>query len=287
MIPERFRYARARDVAEAIALLAQAPDARILAGGHSLLPLMKLRLAHPPLLVDLERVEALRAIALDGDTLVVGAMVRYRDLGQNPLVQRHAPLLAAAAATVGDPQVRNRGTVGGAICHADPAGDLLAAALALEAEVDLRSASSQRRLPVQDFLKGPLATDLSPGEMLTAVRLLRRDGWGYAYRKFPHPASGYAVAGAACLLRRAGERVERCHLALTGVGPLPYRARAAEAQLTGQAYRPALLNEAAQRVTDGVEVQGDRFASAEYRRHLAQVVAEEALAAAWNGAGAG
>ncbi|MBX5466427.1 MAG: xanthine dehydrogenase family protein subunit M [Firmicutes bacterium] len=282
MIPERFRYHRARSLDEALDLVAQAPgQARILAGGHSLIPLMKLRLAQPQWVIDVEEVAELRGIREEGEVLHIGAMTRYRELMTDPLVARDAPLLALAARRVGDLQVRNRGTVGGALCHADPAADLPAAALASDAELELRSRRGQRRVALGDFLQGPLTTDLKPDEVLVAIHVPRRPGWGVAYQKFPHPASGYAVVGVAAAIAAESGRVARVCLGVTGVGPRAYRAAASEERLVGTGLDPEVLRAASAVVTDGIAVNHDQFASAEYRRHLAATYAERALAAAW------
>lgn len=282
MIAERFQYVRPKDLEEALAILAEADGkARVLAGGHSLLPLMKLRLAGPEMVVDVERLDALHGIRLEGEVLHIGAMTRYHELMRDPLVVQYAPLLAWAAGTVGDPQVRNRGTVGGSLCHADPAADLPAAALAMEAEVELRSRAGRRRLPFAQFLQGPLTTALAPGELLSAIHVPLRAGWGAAYEKFPHPASGYAVAGVAALIRKEGEGVGAVAIAVSGVGPMAYRASAAERALARSLWDEARIRDAAAKVAEGVEVNADLFASAEYRRHLAEVMATRALKAAW------
>jgi carbon-monoxide dehydrogenase medium subunit len=282
MIAERFRYLRPKDLDEALAWLAESQgEVRVLAGGHSLLPLMKLRLAGPEAVLDIERVEALKGIRIEGDVLHIGAMTRYHELVRDPLVAKYAPLLALAARTVGDPQVRNRGTVGGSICHADPAADFPAAALAMDAEVELRSRAGKRRLPLREFLLGPLSTALAPNELLAAIHVPLREGWGAAYEKFPHPASGYAVAGVAALIHKEGGAARAVAVAVTGVGPVAYRAAATEEVLNGTSLDPARIQAAASQVTDGVAVNADLFASAEYRRHLAEVLAARALRSAW------
>ncbi|MBX5465224.1 MAG: xanthine dehydrogenase family protein subunit M [Clostridia bacterium] len=287
MIPAAFEYRRATSLEEALRLLQEAgSEAKLLAGGHSLLPLMKLRLAQPAVLVDIGGLEELRGIRLEGEELVIGALTPHAEVAASAQVAEAFPLLARAAAAIGDLQVRNRGTVGGNLAHADPASDLPAVVLALQGRLVARGASGERVIPAGDFFLGPLSTALEPGEILTAVRLpLLAGRVGTAYVKHRHPASGYAVAGVAAVVRLAPDgSVDEARLGVTGVGLAPYRARAAEEALRGRRPEPEVLREAAARATDGVEVTGDLYASEEFRaylcRHHAAEALEEALAAA-------
>lgn len=287
MIPAAFEYRRATSLEEALRLLQEAgSEAKLLAGGHSLLPLMKLRLAQPAVLVDIGGLEELRGIRLEGEELVIGALTPHAEVAASAQVAEAFPLLARAAAAIGDLQVRNRGTVGGNLAHADPASDLPAVVLALQGRLVARGASGERVIPAGDFFLGPLSTALEPGEILTAVRLpLLAGRVGTAYVKHRHPASGYAVAGVAAVVRLAPDgSVDEARLGVTGVGLAPYRARAAEEALRGRRPEPEVLREAAARATDGVEVTGDLYASEEFRAHLcrhhAAEALEEALAAA-------
>lgn len=272
-----FRYERPSSLDEAMRQAAEAPGARWLAGGMSLLPLMKMELAAPPALVDLAGVEDLVGVRERDDTLWVGAMTRHADLAGHPLVARHAPLLAAAASQVGDPQVRNRGTIGGSLAHADPAADLPAAVLALDATIEVASARGRRGIPAGGFFLGPLMTALEPDEVIVAVVVPQRGARRQAYRKRPHPASGYAVVGIAASLRWDGDRVASAVVAVTGVAGHVFRAPRTEALLTGEVLTDALLAEAAGVVTDGQEVWGDLYASADYRRHLADLTTRHVL----------
>ena len=272
-----FAYQRPRSLAEAVEAMAEAPDARWLSGGMSLLPMMKLELAAPPALLDLSGVEDLRGIRDEGDFLHIGAMTRHVELARDPAVRRDAHLASLAAERIGDPQVRNRGTVGGSLAHADPAADLPAALLALDAEVEAVSARGRRALSVQDLLLGPMMTALEPDELIVAIRIPKHAGHRQAYTKVPHPASGYAVVGVAVAIHEEGGRVRQAAIAVTGVALKAFRAARAEAVLAGQAVDQEVLAEAAGLVCDGQDVLGDVYASAAYRRQLAQVVTRRTL----------
>lgn len=272
-----FRYERPASLEEALRQAADAPGARWLAGGMSLLPLMKMELADPPALVDLAGVEDLAGVREGGDALWVGAMTRHAALAADPLVARHAPLLAAAASQVGDPQVRNRGTIGGSLAHADPAADLPAAVLALDATIEVASPRGRRAVPAGDFFLGPLVTALEPDEVIVAVSVPLCGARRQAYRKRPHPASGYAVVGIAASVLRQENRVAEVAIAVTGVAGHAFRAHRAETLLTGEVVSDALVAEAASVVTDGQEVWGDLYASADYRRHLATLTTRQVL----------
>jgi carbon-monoxide dehydrogenase medium subunit len=271
-----FGYTRPLSLEEALAG-SGGEGRRWLAGGMSLLPLMKMQLAAPERLVDLSGVEELTGIQDEGGSLRIGAMARHHQVATNPAVQQHAPLLRAAARVIGDPQVRRRGTIGGSLAHADPAADLPAAVLALEAEIECAGPGGRRRIPADAFFVGPLTTALQPDELVVAVHVPKAAGWRHCYLKHPHPASGYAVVGVAALLAVHNGRIEQARLALTGVAGRAFRARAAEHVLIGGAADDVTIREAAATVTEGQDVLGDTYASAEYRAHLAGVLAERAL----------
>ncbi len=276
MIPASFEYESPRSLQEAIALLASREDAKILAGGHSLLPAMKLRLSAPGLLVDLGRIAGLSYIREAGDQIRIGAMTTHAEVASSGLLRTRSPLLALAAARIGDVQVRNRGTLGGSLAHADPAADYPAAILALDAELVAMSGKGERIMLAREFFTGLFSTALRSDEILTEVRVPVTAGMGTAYKKFAHPASGFAVVGVAALVKAAGGKIESVAVGITGVAQAAYRAGAVE-----KAVRGKPLNEiaaAAQRATDGVEAPlGDYFASAEYRRHMAGVYTRRAL----------
>ncbi|HVB33036.1 MAG TPA: xanthine dehydrogenase family protein subunit M [Patescibacteria group bacterium] len=280
MIPEAFDYFAPKTLDEALRLVERHGDeAKLLAGGHSLLPLMKLRLSAPRYVIDIGRVKSLRAIREEEGTLVIGALTTHHELETSELVRSRWPLLAEAAAEIGDAQVRNRGTVGGSLAHGDPAADYPAAIVALEAEVVVASSSGTRKIPAEDFFVDLLTTQLRPGEILTEVRVpAAREHSGSAYRKLHQPASGFALVGAAARVRLdPGGKIESVAIGMTGVAVRAYRARAAEGVLTGNKPSRALLAKAAEKVTDGIEPLADLHASAAYRRAVASVYARRAL----------
>jgi len=282
MIPATFDYVAPATLDEALGLLQQHPDAKLLAGGHSLLPLMKLRLATPSLVIDLGRIAGLREIREDGGALVIGALATHWMVESSPLVRQKAPVLAEAAGRIGDIQVRNLGTIGGSLAHADPAADYPAAVVALEAEIAAEGPGGRRTIKATEFFSGLFATALQPTEILVQVTVPPLPArTGGAYLKFPHPASGFAVVGVAAVVTmdRQG-RCERARIGITGVGPAAYRAAAVEEALAGAALDERTVAAAAQRAADGVEVNEDLFASADYRRHLAQVFTRRAVLAA-------
>jgi carbon-monoxide dehydrogenase medium subunit len=234
MIPSAFDYARPSTVDEAVRVLAEAgEDAKLLAGGQSLIPVLRMRLAAPSLLVDLGRVEGLRGITESGDELVIGAMTRHADVLRDPLVARYAPLLAQATATVADRQVRHLGTVGGSLSHADPAGDLPSVALALEATMEIAGPSGQRSLPASEFFLDYLTSALDPGEVLVAIRVPKLDGWGTHYEKFNWVAQAWALVGVAVAVRRENGSIAEARVALSNMGSTPLRATAVEQALAG------------------------------------------------------
>jgi carbon-monoxide dehydrogenase medium subunit len=281
MIPSAFEYARPSTVDEAVRLLDEAgEDAKVLAGGQSLIPLLRLRMAAPSLLVDLGGVAAMRGVAEDGDELVIGAMTRHADILRDPLVARHAPLLAQATATVADRQVRHLGTIGGSLSHADPAADLPSVSLALDATLDIAGPSGQRSVPASEFFVDYLTSALQPGEVLVTVRIPKREGWGTHYEKFNRVAQAYALVGVAAAVRRENGSIAEARVALTNMGPTPLRATEVEHALAGAAASGYSLISAAALAAAGTQPSSDVSASAEYRSHLAIVLTRRAIAAA-------
>jgi carbon-monoxide dehydrogenase medium subunit len=278
MYAARFDYHRPRSLAEAADLLKKDPDARILAGGHSLLPAMRLRLSSPSALVDLSGVQELGGIRAADGAVVIGAMTTHAAVAESDVVRSSCPLLAETAADIGDLQVRNRGTIGGSVAHADPGADYPTALTALGATVEAGS----RKMPIEGFFKGLFTTDLRPGEILTAVQVpTYGKGTGGAYLKHRHPASSYAVVGVAALVTVSGGRCAKVSLVVGGASANPVRVKAAEAALTGQAPNAASFAAAAGHVAAAIaKPMSDLYASGEYRVHLAGVMAQRALAKA-------
>jgi len=283
MIPESFEYHVPRTLEEAAQLIAQfGDDGKLLAGGHSLVPMMKLRLASPKHLVDLGRLDGLRYILEKDGWLEIGALTTHYRIESSSLLKEKCPLLPMTAREIGDVQVRNKGTLGGNLAHADPAADWPAAIVALEAELKAVSAAGERWIPASEFFVGLMATSLSPGEILTAIRFpLLPPRTGDAYIKHPHPATGFAVVGVAArvTLNEKGA-VETAQVGITGVGLAAYRASAVENEIRGKLPTAKNLQQAASHAAEGVEANDDLYASAEYRAHLATVYTERALAAA-------
>jgi carbon-monoxide dehydrogenase medium subunit len=280
MIPPAFDYARPATVDDAVRTLAEAgEDAKVLAGGQSLLPLLKLRLAFPELVVDVGRIPALRGVREDGGTLVIGAMTTHHEVIHDPLVRRHAGLLASATATVADPAVRHRGTLGGSLAHADPAADLPAVVLAMDGELVAQGPGGRRTIPARDFFTDYLQTALAPDELLVEVRVPKRDGWGFHYEKFHRVAQAYAIVGVAALVRRDDGHIAEARVGLTNMGPTPLRATAAEQALTGAGDAAAVAG-AAESAAEGTRPSRDLSASPEYREHLARVLTRRAVLAA-------
>ena len=281
MIPAQFDYVAPTSLAEAVTALGEAgEDAKLLAGGQSLIPVLRLRLAFPTVLVDLGKVDELRGVRDDGDALLIGAMTRHSDVLEDPLVRQYAGLLAEATATVADPAVRHRGTFGGALAHADPAGDLAAVALALDAELIAEGPGGRRAIPARDFFLDYLETALSPDEILAAVRVPKLEGaWGYRYEKFNRVAQAWAIVGVAAAVRMDGGSVAEARIGLTNMGSTPVRASAVEAALAG-ASDVAAVRAAAQSAADGTRPPSDLGAQADYRQHLARVLTGRAVTAA-------
>ncbi len=281
MIPAQFDYVAPTSIAEAVTALGEAgEDAKILAGGQSLIPVLRLRLAFPTVLVDLGKVDELRGVSEDGGSIVIGAMTRHSDVLEDPLVKQYAGLLAEATATVADPAVRHRGTFGGALAHADPAGDLAAVALALDAELVAEGPGGRRTIAAKDFFLDYLETALSPDEILAAVRIPKLEGsWSYRYEKFNRVAQAWAIVGVAAAVRMDGGAVAESRIGLTNMGSVPVRASAVESALAG-ASDLAAVRAAAQSAADGTNPPSDLGAKADYRQHLAKVLTGRAVAAA-------
>src|SRR5205814_322342 len=282
MIAASFDYKRANSIDEALNLLAQNEDAKILAGGHSLIPAMKLRLIQPPLLVDIGRIKDLSYIREEDGQIGIGAMTTHYQIESSDLLKQICPLLPECAAHIGDLQVRNKGTIGGSLAHSDPAGDWPAAILALNAELVAVSKNGERAIRAEDFFVDLLTTALEPGEILREIRVNKPSGrTGHAYVKMHHPASGFAVVGvAANLLLDVDGGCEQASVGITGVSSKAYRAAAVESSLTGGPLDDKTIAGAAARATEGTDVNGDLFASEDYRRHLAQVFTKRALSVA-------
>ena len=276
MIPAAFEYRRATSLDDALKAIAGG-EAKILAGGMSLLPLMKLRLAAPATLIDIGRLTELKGVRrLDDGRFAVGALTTYAELLESPA--RHS-LLRDALPTIGDVQVRNRGTVGGAISHADPASDLPACLLALDVELVARSSSGERTIPIDGFFEGAFTTGLRPDEILTEIRLpAPRDDAGSAYASLENPASGYAMVGVAVVLFSGdGKAIDSARVALTGVSEVAYRARAVESALAGSDGSATAIAAAAEHATDGLTVNDDIHADRDYRTHMAVVYTRRAI----------
>ena len=283
MIPAQFDYQAPATLDEAVSLLAADPDgAKVLAGGHSLIPAMKLRLAQPQLLVDIARIKALAYIREEGDQILIGATTTHYQLESSDLLQNICPLLPACARSIGDVQVRNKGTIGGSLAHSDPAGDWPAAALALDAEMILKGPNGDRTVRADSFFIDLLTTDIQPGEILREIRIRKPAGrFGQAYQKVPHPASGFAVVGVAVYLSlNADGSCSAAGVGVTGVSTKAFRAQAVESALTGSTLDDQTIAAATAKVCDGINPTKDLYASADYRRHLAEVHTRRAIKAA-------
>ena len=281
MIPAKFDYVRPSSVDEAVRALASGgDDAKAIAGGQSLMPLLRLRLAYPERLVDLGGLDSLRGVRDLGDALEIGALTTHYEVVRDPLIRAHCGLLAQAAATIADPAVRHRGTIGGGLAHADPAGDLPAVVTALDATLVAVGPSGSREIRPADFFVDYLTSSLAPGEILTSIRVPKLDGWGYRYEKFNVTAQAWATVGVAAVARRSNGHVAEARVGLTNMGSVPIRAQATEAAAAGAEASAAGLAAAAARADEGTNPSSDLRAAADYRRHLARVLTGRALAAA-------
>jgi aerobic carbon-monoxide dehydrogenase medium subunit len=282
MIPAAFDYARPSTVDEALqAIAAGGEDVKILAGGQSLIPVMRLRLAAPETVVDLTRVSELRGVRDDGDAIVIGAMTTHSDVLSDPLIAEHAPLIAEATETVADRQVRHRGTFGGALAHADPAGDLPAVALALDAEFVIAGTGGRRTVPAAEFFVDYLTTALEEGEVLVEIRVPKLAGtWGMHYEKFNRVAQAWSIVAVAAVVRREGSRIAEARVGLTNMGPTPLRATGVEAALVDVEATAEAIAAAAAHAAEGTSPSSDLNGQADYREHLATVLTRRAVSAA-------
>ena len=282
MIPSSFEYVAPTSVEDALAALAEAGDeGKVLAGGQSLLPVLRMRLNAPEKVIDLGRVEGLRGIREDGDTIVIGAMTTHDEVANSELVKEHAALLAKATAEVADPQIRHRGTLGGAIVHADPAGDLGAPVLALDAEMVIAGPGGERTVAAKDFFTDLFETAVGDGELLTAIRIPKHTGWGAHYEKFVRVSHQWSIVGIAVALRVEGGSIAEARVGLTNMGSTPLRAPSVEAALVGRSA--ADLGDACDTVADGTNPPSDLNGDADYRRHLARVLTRRAVLTALGG----
>jgi aerobic carbon-monoxide dehydrogenase medium subunit len=282
MIPAEFEYARPTSVTEAVtALGAAGEDAKLMAGGQSLIPILRLRLAYPSTVVDVSRVDEMRGVRDDGDAIVIGAMTTHDEILRDALVKEYAPLIAQATHTVADPQVRHRGTFGGALAHADPAGDLGAVALTLGCEFVAHGSGGERRIAAADFFEDYLTTALTPDEVLTAIRVPKLGaGWSSHYEKFNRVAQAWSIVAVAAVVRRENGSIAEARVGLTNMGSTPLRAAAVEASLAGADASSEAVGAAAQHAAEGTSAPSDLSGKADYREHLARVLTKRAVLAA-------
>ena len=282
MIPAAFAYARPTTVDEALQAVASGgEDVKIMAGGQSLIPVMRLRLAAPETVVDLTRVAELRGVREEADAIVIGAMTTHSDVLSDPLIARWAPLIAQATETVADRQTRHRGTFGGALAHADPAGDLPAVALALDAEFVIAGLEGRRTVGAADFFVDYLTTALEEGELLVEIRVPKLQGeWGMHYEKFNRVAQAWSIVAVAAAVRREGGVIAEARIALTNMGPVPLRAAGVENALAGAQATAEAIASAAERAAEGTSPSSDLNAQADYRQHLAAVLTRRAVSVA-------
>jgi carbon-monoxide dehydrogenase medium subunit len=284
VIPAAFDYKAPTSLDEALQLLSEGgDDAKIIAGGQSLLPVLKLRLAAPELLIDLAKIDSLKGIRDDGDAIVIGAMTSHYEVVRDPLVAEHASLIARCVETVADPQVRHRGTFGGACSHADPASDIPAPTLALDAELVIAGPGGQRTVAAADFFQDFFTTAVGDDEILIEVRVPKYTGWGSAYEKFVRVAQQWAIAGVAATARTEDGTIAEARIGLTNMGPTPIRARAAEQALVGVAVEPDAIAGALTGIAEGTAPPTDLNGDPEYRRHLASILGRRAVLAAARG----
>lgn len=281
MIPSTFEYQAPTSVADVVAALGSAPmGSKILAGGQSFIPVLKLRMADPELVVGLAKIPGLTGARMDGDDLVVGAMTTHADAAKDHLITEHAPLLAQAAAVVADPQVRHRGTIGGATAHADPAGDIGPALLAMDATLVIAGPSGERRVSAEDFFIDVFTTDLDEDELLTEIHIPSFKGWSAHYEKFNRVAQQWSIVAAGALVRLEGDTIAEARIGLTNMGPTPLRARGVEAALAGCALEASAIADACASAGEGTDPQSDLNGDANYRKHLAVVLTRRAVLAA-------
>jgi aerobic carbon-monoxide dehydrogenase medium subunit len=279
MIPAAFDYTRPTSVDDAVAAFAAGGDnAKILAGGQSLIPVLRLRLAYPELLIDLGGIAELQGVREDGDAITIGAMTSHDAILKDPLVAEHAALIAQATATVGDRQVRHRGTIGGSLSHADPAGDLPSVVLAYDAELIATGPGGPRRISAADFFVDYLTTSLRPGEILTAIRIPKLGaGWSSHYEKFSRVAQAWSIVAVAALVKRSNGSIEQARVGLTNMGPTAARATAVEQALAGAAATGEAIGSASQHAPDGTDAPSDLSGQTDYRNQLAIVLTRRAV----------
>ncbi len=284
MIPAQFDYHAPTTVDEALRLLAEVEasgrDVKVLGGGQSLLPVLRLRLAAPEVVVDLNKIPDLRGVREDGDAVVIGAMTTHDTMTREPLVRQHALLLSVASQTVADPQVRHRGTFGGAIVHADPAGDIAAPVLALDCELVIQGPGGRRTVAAADFFEDLFTTAVGEGELLVEIRVPKYTGWGARYEKFTRVAQAWSVVAVAAAVKVEGGSIAQARVGLTNMGSVPIRAHAVEAALIGQPATADAIKEATRRAGEGTTPPTDANADADFRRHLAGVLTGRAVLAA-------
>jgi len=281
VIPAEFDYVAPTSVDEAVAALAAAgEDAKVIAGGQSLMPMLRLRLAAPTTLVDIGRIDELRGIREEGDSIVIGSTATYYDILRDPLVATHAQLIAKATRTVADPQIRHRGTLGGSLAHADPAGDLSAPVLALDATLTVAGPSGRRTVDASDFFVDYYTTALEPDEILVEVRIPRHTDWAGHYEKFNRVAHAWSIVAVAATVRVEDGAIRQAKVALTNMATVPVRARGVEAALVGAPASEESIRAAAEHAVEGTRPNSDGNADAEYRSHLAKVLTRRAVATA-------
>ena len=279
MIPATFGYTRASTIDDAVAALASSDDAKVLGGGQSLLPVLRLRLNAPELVVDCSGIDEIKSIDGSGDRVVIGSGATHHAVMNDPAVIASVPLLAQATATVADPQIRHRGTLGGALAHADPRADQPPVALALDAEFTIAGPGGRRTVPASEFFGGPFETAVGEDELLVSVAFPKYDGWGSHYEKFNRTAQAWSIVGVAAAVRMDGGKIAEARIGLTNVGGTPVRATAVEEALVGAASL-ADIAAAADKASDGIEPFADEDADVEFRKHLARVLTKRAVAAA-------
>jgi len=280
MIPSQFEFQAPTTVDEAVGLLANGMDIKVLAGGQSLLPVLKLRMADPEMVVSLNKVDALRGVRREGEHLVIGAMTTHAEVATDPLLSAHAGLLSKVAATIADPQVRNRGTIGGAVVHADPAGDMGGALLAADAQMTIAGPSGTRTVAAADFFVDFFTTAVDEDELLTEIRVPVFDGWGADYQKFTRVAQQWSIVAAGAMVRTTGDQIAEARVVLTNMDSVPRRATAVEQALAGTALTEEAVASACAAAAEGTNPTDDLNGDANYRRHLATVLTRRAVLAA-------
>jgi len=279
MIPSKFDYVRPKSVDEAVAALtAGGEDSKVITGGQSMLPLLRLRLAAPSILVDCARIDEMKGVKDNGDSVTIGAATTHWDVLHNDIVKTHVKLLADATATVADPQVRHRGTFGGALAHGDPAGDLPAVVLALDATMEIAGAKGRRQVAARDFFVDYFTTAVGPDEILVSITIPKLGkGWGTCYEKFNRTASGWAVVGVAAAVKVEGGKITDARIGLTNCAAVPVRASSVESALKGASISAAEIEAASQSAAEGTRATSDLAADKEYREHLMRVVTARAV----------